>query len=49
MNEASQPQRLRGKNVIVIGASRALGRALVNEALRRGAKSVYEGGIHEAG
>jgi NAD(P)-dependent dehydrogenase (short-subunit alcohol dehydrogenase family) len=30
-----------GKSVLVTGANRGLGRALVEEALRRGAKRVY--------
>jgi NAD(P)-dependent dehydrogenase (short-subunit alcohol dehydrogenase family) len=38
MNESSQPQRLRGKNVIVIGASRGLGRAIVAAAYAQGAR-----------
>jgi NAD(P)-dependent dehydrogenase (short-subunit alcohol dehydrogenase family) len=32
---------VRGKSVLVTGANRGLGRALVDEALRRGAKRVY--------
>jgi NAD(P)-dependent dehydrogenase (short-subunit alcohol dehydrogenase family) len=38
MNESSQPQRLRGKNVIVIGASRGLGRTIVAAAYAQGAR-----------
>jgi NAD(P)-dependent dehydrogenase (short-subunit alcohol dehydrogenase family) len=35
------PAQLRDKTVLVTGANRGLGRALVDEALRRGAKRVY--------
>lgn len=38
MQESSQPQRLRGKNVVVIGASRGLGRAIVAAAHAEGAQ-----------
>ena len=31
------------KKVLITGANRGIGMALVNEALRRGAKSVYAG------
>ena len=34
---------LRDKNVIVTGGNRGIGQALVEEALRRGAKRVYAG------
>ena len=34
---------IEGKTVLVTGANRGLGRALVEEALRRGAKRVYAG------
>jgi NAD(P)-dependent dehydrogenase (short-subunit alcohol dehydrogenase family) len=37
MNELSQAQRLRGKNVVVIGGSRGLGRAIVAAAHAEGA------------
>jgi len=35
--------KIAGKVVLVTGANRGLGRALVEEALRRGAKRVYAG------
>src|SRR5258708_122568 len=38
MNESSQPQRLRDENVVVIGASRGLGRAIVAAAHAEGAQ-----------
>ena len=38
MNQASQPQRLRGKHVIVIGASRGLDRTIVAAASAQGAR-----------
>ena len=34
---------IEGKSVLVTGANRGLGEALVNEALRRGASRVYAG------
>src|SRR3981081_4856631 len=34
---------LKDKNVLVTGANRGIGQALVEEALRRGAKRVYAG------
>ena len=34
---------IKNKTVLITGASRGVGRALVNEALRRGAKKVYAG------
>src|SRR5260221_4954183 len=34
---------LKDKNVVVTGGSRGIGKALVEEALRRGAKRVYAG------
>jgi NAD(P)-dependent dehydrogenase (short-subunit alcohol dehydrogenase family) len=34
---------IKNKTVLITGASRGVGRALVNEALRRGAKRVYAG------
>src|SRR5713101_8052531 len=34
---------LKDKNVVVTGANRGIGQALVEEALRRGAKRVYAG------
>jgi NAD(P)-dependent dehydrogenase (short-subunit alcohol dehydrogenase family) len=38
MTESSQPQRLRGKHVVVIGASRGLGRTIVAAAHAQGAR-----------
>ena len=38
---APTPTTIAGKAVLVTGANRGLGRALVDEALRRGAKRVY--------
>jgi len=34
---------LKDKNVVVTGGNRGIGRALVEEALRRGAKPAYAG------
>jgi NAD(P)-dependent dehydrogenase (short-subunit alcohol dehydrogenase family) len=39
----SEEATLAGKSVLVTGANRGLGQALVEEALRRGAKRVYAG------
>jgi NAD(P)-dependent dehydrogenase (short-subunit alcohol dehydrogenase family) len=38
--------RFDGKSVLVTGANRGLGKALVNEALRRGARRVYAASRH---
>ncbi len=35
--------RVQNKTVLITGVSRGIGRALVNEALRRGAKGIYAG------
>ena len=34
---------IENKTVLITGANRGIGRALVDEALRRGAKSIYAG------
>ena len=34
---------IENKTILITGASRGIGRALVDEALRRGAKKVYAG------
>jgi NAD(P)-dependent dehydrogenase (short-subunit alcohol dehydrogenase family) len=39
----TKPTTFAGKSVLVTGANRGLGQALVNEALRRGARRVYAG------
>src|SRR6266850_4466235 len=39
----SSPMNLKDKTVLVTGANRGIGQALVEEALRRGAKRVYAG------
>jgi NAD(P)-dependent dehydrogenase (short-subunit alcohol dehydrogenase family) len=38
-----RPTTFAGKSILVTGANRGLGQALVNEALRRGAQRVYAG------
>ena len=38
-----RPTTFAGKTVLVTGANRGLGQALVDEALRRGAQRVYAG------
>jgi len=35
--------KIENKTILITGASRGIGRALVDEALRRGAKKVYAG------
>ena len=39
---SSNAMTIEGKTVLVTGANRGLGQALVDEALRRGARRVYE-------
>lgn len=34
------------KSILITGANRGIGRALLDEALRRGAKQVYAGRTH---
>src|SRR5437879_8627076 len=43
MDTGAEPMSLKDKNVVVTGANRGIGQALVEEALRRGAKRVYSG------
>src|SRR3954454_15955484 len=46
MKEQSRKEKvmnITNKAVLITGANRGIGRALVNEALRRGAKRVYAG------
>ncbi len=39
---------IENKTILITGANRGIGRALVDEALRRGAKRVYAGTRSEA-
>src|ERR1700692_4857643 len=41
--EKEKCMNITNKTVMITGANRGIGRALVNEALRRGAKRVYAG------
>src|SRR5712692_8780776 len=43
MDTGAELMSLKDKNVVVTGANRGIGQALVEEALRRGAKRVYAG------
>src|SRR5437667_6486847 len=43
MDTGAEPMSLKDKNVVVTGANRGIGQALVEEALSRGAKRVYAG------
>jgi NAD(P)-dependent dehydrogenase (short-subunit alcohol dehydrogenase family) len=38
---STAPMTIEGKSILVTGANRGLGQALVEEALRRGARRVY--------
>src|SRR5256886_13573829 len=43
MDTGAEPMSLKDKNVVVTGANRGIGQALVQEALSRGARRVYAG------